>query len=48
MLTSAQTLLYQSGLLVLLPGLAIASAVLAATVLGNTVRDVLDPRLRNA
>jgi len=48
MLTSAQTLLYQSALLVLLPGIAIASAVLAATLLGNTVRDVLDPRLRNA
>jgi peptide/nickel transport system permease protein len=48
MLTSAQTLLYQSALLVLLPGLAIAATVLAATLLGNTVRDVLDPRLRNA
>jgi peptide/nickel transport system permease protein len=48
MLTSAQTLLYQSALLVLLPGIAIASTVLAATLLGNTVRDVLDPRLRNA
>jgi peptide/nickel transport system permease protein len=48
MLTSAQTLLYRSALLVLLPGITIASTVLAATLLGNTVRDVLDPRLRSA
>lgn len=45
MLTDAQTLVYHSVLLVVLPGIAIGSTVLAATILGNTIRDALDPRL---
>jgi peptide/nickel transport system permease protein len=48
MLTDAQTLLYRSPLLVILPGTAIATTVLAATIVGNTIRDALDPRLKNA
>jgi peptide/nickel transport system permease protein len=48
MLTAAQVLLYRSPLLVVLPGTTIALTVLAATLLGNAIRDILDPRLKNA
>jgi peptide/nickel transport system permease protein len=48
MLTAAQVLLYRSPLLVVLPGTTIAFTVLAATLLGNAIRDILDPRLKNA
>jgi peptide/nickel transport system permease protein len=47
MLTAAQVLLYRSPLLVVLPGTTIALTVLAATLLGNAIRDILDPRLKN-
>ena len=48
MLTAAQVLLYRSPLLVVLPGTTIAVTVLATTLLGNAIRDILDPRLTNA
>jgi peptide/nickel transport system permease protein len=33
--------------LAIFPGLAISIAVLSFTMLGDTIRDVLDPRLRS-
>ena len=45
MLAEAQTLLVQAPLLAVFPGLAIALAVLGLNLLGDGLRDVLDPRL---
>jgi peptide/nickel transport system permease protein len=45
MLLNAQTYFSYSTLLVVLPGAAIVLAVLAANVVGNAVRDALDPKL---
>ena len=45
MLAEAQTLLFQAPLLAVFPGLAIALAVLGLNMLGDGLRDVLDPRL---
>lgn len=46
MLSNAQQYYYHSGWLVLFPGVMIFLAVLAASLLGNAVRDAFDPRLR--
>lgn len=48
MLSNAQSYFYHSAWLVMLPGLAIFLTVLATNLLGNALRDALDPRLRNA
>lgn len=48
MLSNSQTYFYHSVWLVILPGLAIVSTVLATNLLGNALRDALDPRLRHA
>jgi peptide/nickel transport system permease protein len=45
MLNDAQTLLFQSPLLAVYPGLAIAIAVLGLNLLGDGLRDLFDPRL---
>ncbi len=45
MLAEAQTLLFQAPLLAVFPGLAIVLAVLGLNLLGDGLRDVLDPRL---
>ncbi len=45
MLAEAQTLLFQAPLLAVFPGLAIALAVLGLNLLGDGLRDLLDPRL---
>ena len=45
MLAEAQTLLFQAPLLAVFPGLAIALAVMGLNLLGDGMRDVLDPRL---
>lgn len=45
MLAEAQTLMFQAPLLAVWPGLAIALAVLGLNLLGDGLRDVLDPRL---
>ncbi len=45
MLNDAQTFLAMSPRLALLPGLAIALSVLAFNLLGDGLRDILDPRL---
>jgi len=45
MLAEAQTLLFQAPLLAVWPGVAIALAVLGLNLLGDGLRDVLDPRL---
>ena len=45
MLAEAQTLLYQAPQLAVWPGLAIALAVLGLNLLGDGLRDLLDPRL---
>lgn len=45
MLSEAQTLLWQAPLLALWPGLAIVLAVLGLNLLGDGLRDALDPRL---
>nr|WP_315799594.1 ABC transporter permease [Bradyrhizobium sp. SZCCHNR1002] len=45
MLNDAQTLLFQSPSLAVYPGAAIALAVLGLNLLGDGLRDLLDPRL---
>ncbi len=45
MLSEAQTLMFQAPMLAVYPGLAIALAVLGLNLLGDGLRDVLDPRL---
>jgi len=45
MLSEAQTLLFQNPLLAVWPGAAIALAVLGLNLLGDGLRDLLDPRL---
>jgi peptide/nickel transport system permease protein len=45
MLSEAQTLLFQAPLLAVFPGAAIATAVLGLNLLGDGLRDLLDPRL---
>jgi peptide/nickel transport system permease protein len=46
MLSNAQQYYYHSAWLVLLPGVMIFTVVLAASLLGNAIRDAFDPRLR--
>jgi len=46
MLNDAQNYLNQSALLALWPGLAIAFAVLGFNLLGDGLRDALDPKLQ--
>ena len=45
MLSEAQTLLFQAPLLALYPGMAIALSVLGLNLMGDGLRDLLDPRL---
>jgi peptide/nickel transport system permease protein len=45
MLAEAQTMLFQAPMLALYPGLAIVLAVLGLNLLGDGLRDLLDPRL---
>ena len=45
MLSEAQTLLFQAPLLAVFPGAAIALSVLGLNLLGDGLRDLLDPRL---
>jgi peptide/nickel transport system permease protein len=45
MLAEAQTLLFQAPMLAVYPGLAIAAAVLGLNLLGDGLRDLMDPRL---
>ena len=46
MLNDAQTYIYRTPLLAVFPGLAITLAVLGLNLLGDGLRDALDPRLR--
>jgi peptide/nickel transport system permease protein len=48
MLSEAQTMMFQAPLLAVFPGLAIAFAVLGLNLLGDGLRDLLDPRLARA
>jgi peptide/nickel transport system permease protein len=48
MLSNSQQYFYHSSWLVIVPGVAIFLAVLATNLLGNALRDALDPRLRHA
>ena len=45
MLSEAQTLMFQAPLLAVWPGVAIALAVLGLNLLGDGLRDLMDPRL---
>ena len=45
MLNDAQSLLFQAPSLAVYPGVAIAVAVLGLNLLGDGLRDLLDPRL---
>jgi peptide/nickel transport system permease protein len=45
MLAEAQTLLFQAPMLAVYPGVAIATAVLGLNLLGDGLRDLMDPRL---
>lgn len=47
MLNDAQTFIYRAPLLAVFPGAAITLAVLGLNLLGDGLRDALDPRLRN-
>ena len=46
MLAEAQTMIYTHPALAILPGLAIVTMVLALNLMGDGLRDALDPRLR--
>lgn len=46
MLNDAQTFIYQAPWLAIFPGIAITLAVLGLNMLGDGLRDVLDPRVR--
>lgn len=48
MLAEAQTLIFQAPLLAVFPGLAIMAAVLGLNLLGDGLRDLLDPKLARA
>ena len=48
MLYEAQTFMQRAPLLAIFPGAAIAVAVLAFNLLGDGLRDLVDPRLRRA
>lgn len=48
MLAEAQTMMWQAPLLAVFPGMAIALAVLGLNLLGDGLRDLLDPRLARA
>ncbi len=48
MLADAQTLIYTHPMLAVLPGMAIVMMVLGLNLLGDGLRDMLDPRLRRA
>ena len=48
MLSEAQTLMFQAPMLAVFPGVAIALAVLGLNLLGDGLRDLLDPRLAEA
>ncbi|WP_225781094.1 ABC transporter permease [Xenophilus sp. Marseille-Q4582] len=48
MLSEAQTLMFQQPLLAVWPGVAIALAVLGLNLMGDGLRDLLDPRLARA
>lgn len=45
MLNEAQQLLFKAPLLALYPGLAIALSVLGLNLMGDGLRDLLDPKL---
>jgi peptide/nickel transport system permease protein len=47
MLNDAQTFIYRAPLLAVFPGVAITLAVLGLNLLGDGLRDALDPRLRS-
>ena len=47
MLSEAQTMMFFAPQLAILPGLAIVLTVLGLNLLGDGLRDILDPRLRN-
>jgi peptide/nickel transport system permease protein len=46
MLAEAQNVLYNAPLLAVFPGVAIALSVLGLNLLGDGLRDALDPRLK--
>ena len=46
MLSDAQTLMFQAPLLAIFPGIAIALSVLGLNLLGDGLRDALDPRMQ--
>ncbi len=48
MLNDAQTYIYRQPMLAVFPGLAITVSVLGLNLLGDGLRDVLDPRVRRA
>ena len=48
MLAEAQTMIYSNASLAVLPGLAIVVMVLGLNLMGDGLRDALDPRLRRA
>jgi peptide/nickel transport system permease protein len=48
MLNEAQTQIFQAPQLAIYPGVAIAIAVLGLNLLGDGLRDLLDPKLARA
>jgi peptide/nickel transport system permease protein len=45
MLSEAQTLLFQAPMLAVYPGVAIVLSVLGLNLMGDGLRDLLDPKL---
>jgi peptide/nickel transport system permease protein len=45
MLNEAQTMLFQAPMLAVYPGVAIALSVLGLNLMGDGLRDLLDPKL---
>jgi peptide/nickel transport system permease protein len=45
MLNEAQTLMFQAPLLAVYPGIAIVLSVLGLNLLGDGLRDLMDPKL---
>ena len=48
MLNEAQTLMFKAPLLAVYPGMAIALSVLGLNLMGDGLRDLMDPRLARA
>ena len=47
MISSAKTQMYQAPYLIVIPGIAIVITVVCFNILGDKLRDILDPNLKD-